>query len=36
VELFNDVSEVMRYWFTDIAVFIDVLREVMQEVLMVK
>jgi len=36
VELFNGVIEVMRYWFTDIAVFICVLREVMEEVLMVK
>jgi hypothetical protein len=36
VELFNSVIEVMRYWFTDIAVFICVLREVMEEVLMVK
>lgn len=29
MELFNGVSEVMRYWITDIAVFIGVLREVM-------
>jgi len=36
VELFNGVIEVMRYWFTDIVVFIGVLREVIEEVLMVK
>lgn len=36
MELFNGASEVMRYWFTDIAVFIGVLREVMEDVLMVK
>ena len=36
MELFNGVSEVMRYWFTDIAVFICVLREVMEKVAMVK
>lgn len=36
MELFNGVSEVMRYWFIDIAIFIGVLREVMEEVLMVK
>ena len=29
VELCNGVIEVMRYWFTDIAVFIGVLREVL-------
>jgi hypothetical protein len=36
VELCNGIVEVMRYWFTDIAVFIGVLREVIEEVLMVK
>jgi hypothetical protein len=36
VELFNGIIEVMRYWFTDILVFIGVLREVMEELLMVK
>jgi len=36
VELCNDVNEVMRYSFADIAVFIGVLREVIEEVLMIK
>jgi len=36
VELCCGVIEVMRYLFTDIAVFIGVLRVVMEDVLMVK
>jgi len=36
VELCDGVIEVMRRWFTDIAVFFGVLRDVVEEVLTVK